>query len=363
MLLTVVTMLLQVAPELEDGRAAFSKLEYQKAVTALTKVTASSAPAVEKAEAYGLLARSYLALGKTTQAQEAFGGQLSEDPMAEEPVGAPKVKQAFLAAKKAKFPPTYLQLVRRPSTTDSLVVELVNPWRLPVTVDAWEWSGNAEPRKKPVPLDGQRLLLALAAGSKQYLRATGSDGVVLATLGSVQAPIEGPLAPAPLVQAKEPVETQAPRDPKAAPPLPIRPVESPKATLPVPIKPVETPADPKLAAPPLPNRALEPNTREDSPEFSPLRKNVPLGSSLKNPVLGWILAGVGTAAIITGIVFVGLGISDYAKGDGFPFTVPDLPESIRLKQQGENELIIGGIVGVVGLAAVVGGVLVLLNTK
>ncbi len=326
MLLTVVTMLLQVAPELEDGRAAFSKLEYQKAVTALTKVTASAAPAMEKAEAYGLLARSYLALGKGAEAQAAFEGQLGQDPMAEEPVGAPKVKQAFLSAKKAKFPPTHLQLVRRPSTADSLVVEVVNPWRLQVTVESWEWTGHAEPRKKSVPLDGQRLLLALAPGSKQYVRATASDGVVLATLGSVEAPIEGPPAAALLVQAKEPVDSPLPREAAKLPDSPPK--------------------------------------REGTPsEFLPLQKNVPLGESVKNPVLGWVLAGVGTAATIVGLVFVGLGYLDYTKGDGFPFTVSDLPESIRLMKQGETELIVGGLVGVVGLAAVVGGVLILLNAK
>lgn len=319
MLLTFVTLLLQVAPELEEGRAAVAKLEYAKAIGPLKKVVASDAPATEKAEAYGLLARSSLALGKASDAQAAFEGQLTEAPMTEEPSGAPKVKQAFLAAKKAKFPPSFLQLVRKPSSADSLVVEVVNPWRLAVTIDAWEWTGTADAQPKPVPLDGQRLVLVLAPGSKQYLRATGKDGVVLATLGSVQAPLERPPAPAVATSTTESTST-------TEPPPPVRS---------------------RVEGPP--------------PEFLPPAKATPASKPLFNPVLGWVLAGVGTAATIVGLVCIGLGLSDTAKGDGFPFTVSTLEEAERLKLQGQTEFIVGGLVGAVGVAAVVGGVLILLH--
>jgi len=114
-------------------------------------VTSSDAPSSEKAEAYGLLARAYLAMGKAANAQAAFEGQLGEDPMTDEPSGAPKVKQAFLAAKRARFPPGTVQLVKRPSGTNSLVLELINPWRLPLSVVAWE-ATTAEFVKKPVTL-------------------------------------------------------------------------------------------------------------------------------------------------------------------------------------------------------------------
>lgn len=310
MLLSLVTLLLHVSPELEEGRAASSSLKYTAAIAALSKVTSSDAPSAEKAEAYGLLARAWLALGKPANAQAAFEGLLTEDPMAEEPAGAPKVKQAFLAAKRARFPPGTVQLVKRPSGADALVLDLVNPWRLPVSVVAWE-ATTGEFVKKPVVLDGLRAVLALPAGSRTWVQAVDPSGKSLATFASAAEPVPGPPAP-----------------PAAA-----------VATAPRPDAPVEVKTTPSSPSSPLPAvaSAVEPG-------LSATR------------LTGFVLIGVGALAMIVGGIVAGLGFADYAKGNGFPFTVEDPFEAERLKTQGTTEQWAGGVTGGGGVLALISGI-------
>lgn len=316
MLLSLVTLLLHVSPDLEEGRAASSSLKYAAAITALTKVTTSDAPSVEKAEAYGLLARAYLAMGKAANAQAAFEGQLGEDPMADEPAGAPKVKQAFLAAKRARFPPGTVQLAKRPSGGDSLVLELINPWRLPLSVVAWE-ATTGEFVKKPVTLDGLKVVLALPAGSKTWVQALDANGKSVATFASAAEPVLGP--PAPIVAQAPEKKPDAPVEVKTTP-----------TTAPPPLPMTITPAEPGLSV-----------TR----------------------LTGFVLIGVGALAMIAGGIVAGLGFADYAKGDGFPFTIQDLIEAERLKSQGSSEQVAGAIIGGGGVLALIGGIALVVGGK
>jgi hypothetical protein len=328
-------VLVTVTPELEEGRAAFSSLKYQQAITALTTVTTTTgATSQEKAEAFGLIARSWLALGKTANAQTAFEGQLTEDPMAEEPPGAPKVKQAFLAAKRARFPAGYVQLVQRPSTEGSLVLDVVNPWRAPLLVLAWE-ATTADYVKKVVTLDGNRAVLALQRGSRTWVEVVSPDGKRLASFASAAEPVAGPKVEV-VVIAREPEKKEPPRD---------APVETKK-----------TPVD----APPPP-----PIVVTTSQGMAPLR------------VAGFVIAGVGLVAAIVGGVLAGIGSSTWAngkamydKGDGFPFTVMDLTEAERLKAEGTRLMTegsqtttLGGITAGAGGAVLVGGVLLAIFAK
>jgi tetratricopeptide (TPR) repeat protein len=322
MLAVLVTLIVSASPELEDGRAAVSRLEYQKAIIALTKVTSAASPSAERAEAYSLLARSYLALGRADEAQAAFEGQLTEEPMAEEPAGAPKVKQAFLKAKRARYAPTFVQLRRRPSESDVLEVEVVNPWRLTLTIDLSSWTDPAQPTRRPVLLDGSRFVVGLAAGTKSAVRVLGSDGVVLASLGSLQAPIEGP-PPAVVV---------------APPPAP-KPTE---------VAPSQKPDAPR-STPLTPNEALV-----------PVSKGVSAAAGLAgNRPLAWTLAGVGAAATIAGLIVMVLGFSDISSAED----LADFTESDRLKRQGELKTMLGGVIGGVGLVSLGAGVVLLLSSK
>lgn len=317
MLLSLITLLLHVSPDLEEGRAASSSLKYAAAITALTKVTTSDAPSSEKAEAYGLLARAYLAVGKAANAQAAFEGQLGEDPMTEDPSGAPKVKQAFLAAKRARFPPGTVQLAKRPSGADSLVLELINPWRLPLSVVAWE-ATTGEFTKKAVTLDGLKVVLALPAGSRTWVQALDANGKSLATFASASEPVLGP--PAPVVAVVPEKKTDAPVEVKT----------TPTTSAPPPLPMTITPAEPGLSVARL---------------------------------TGFVLIGVGALAMIAGGIVAGLGFADYAKGDGFPFTTQDLFEAQRLKQQGETEQIAGAVIGGGGVLALIGGIALVVGGK
>lgn len=312
MLLSLMTVLLAVTPELEEGRAAFSSLKYQQAITVLGTVTTSNAPSSEKAEAFGLMARAYLALGKTANAQSAFEGQLQEDPMAEEPPGAPKVKQAFLAAKRARFPPGYVQLVKRPSGEDSLVLDVVNPWRVTLLVQAWE-ATTGDFVKKSVTLDGLRVVLALPAGSKTWVQAVSAEGKPLATFASASEPVLGPKLQIVVIAHEK--KTDAPVELKTTP------------------TPKETPPPP------------------------PIVVTAPATGPSANRVIGYTLIGVGAVAAIVGGIVAGVGSAEWAKGDGFPFTIQDLVEAERLKLEGTTKMIAGGITAGAGGLSLIGGLL------
>lgn len=312
MVLSLLAMLVAVTPELEEGRAAFSSLKYQQAITVLGTVTTSSVPSSEKAEAFGLMARAYLALGKTANAQAAFEGQLQEDPMAEEPPGAPKVKQAFLAAKRARFPPGYVQLVKRPSGEDSLVLDVVNPWRVTLVMQAWE-ATTGDFVKKAVMLDGLRLVLALPAGSKTWVQAVSAEGKPLATFASASEPVLGPKLQVVVVAHEKEKKPDAPVEVKTTP--------------------------------------------KEAPPAPPIVVTAPPTGPSANRVIGYTLIGVGAVAAIVGGIVAGIGSAEYAKGDGFPFTVTDLPESERLMLEGTTKMIAGGITAGVGGLSLIGGLL------
>ncbi len=311
MLITLLSTVLAVTPELEEGRAAFSSLKYQQAITVLGTVTTSSAPSSEKAEAFGLMARAYLALGKTANAQAAFEGQLQEDPMADEPPGAPKVKQAFLAAKRARFPPGYVQLVKRPSGEDSLVLDVVNPWRVTLVVQAWE-ATTGDFVKKAVTLDGLRLVLALPAGSKTWVQAVSAEGKPLATFASASEPVLGPKLQVVVVAHEKEKKPDAPVEVKTTP--------------------------------------------KESPPPPPIVVTAPTGPSA-NRVIGYTLIGVGVVATIVGGIVAGIGSAEWNKGDGFPFTVDDPFEAERLKREGTSMMIGGGITAGVGGVSLISGLL------
>ena len=182
--------LLVAHPDLDEGRVAVSALKYRAAVVPLTRVTSDAAASdAEVVEAYALLAKTQLALQKPDLAQAAYEGLLRRAPMWPDPEGSPAVRAAFQKAKTALFPPRTVRLARRTSGPDTLVVEVVNPWRLALTA-SW-LSVDAPPRA--LGLEDHRVVTALAPGSAGWLELS-SEGQVVAALGSRAEPIVGPPA-------------------------------------------------------------------------------------------------------------------------------------------------------------------------
>ena len=296
-------------PDLDEGRVAFSSMKYRAALPALTRVTQDPAAGEgEVQEALVLLARAQLALKAPEAAQAAFEALLRRAPMSEEPAGNPALRAAFQQAKAAVFPPGTVRLVRRPSGEDTLLVDVVNPWRLPL-VATWQ---QVEPTvaSKPLLLEKQQLVASLAPGTSGYLELS-KDGRVVAALGSRAEPLKGP--PAPVADA---------------PKTEVAPTLTPVATAPGPV----------LTPPPPP---------------------APVPASRK--VVGWTLIGVGVASVAAGAGVIAWGAADRKTGEGFPFTVMDLTEAQNLIIGGDTKMVAGGIVGGVGLTSAVIGAIVLLT--
>lgn len=296
-------------PDLDEGRVAFSSMKYRAAVPLLTRVTQDPAAAdAEVQEALTLLARAHLALKAPDAAQAAFEALLRRAPMAEEPAGNPALRAAFAQAKAAVFPPGTVRLQRRASGEDTLLVEVINPWRLTLVATWHQVDPSASTRV--LALDGRQLATSLAAGVTGYLELT-KDGQVVAALGSRAEPLKGPPAPAAVDVPK--VET---------------PTLTPVATAP---PPAVTPA-PAPAAPQLGRR-----------------------------IVGWTLIGLGVATTATGLGVFAWGTDEKRRGDGYPFTVEDYFEAQRLIASGESKITSGFIVGGAGLTSLVIGIILLLT--
>lgn len=303
--LLVVTLLLG-HPDLDEGRVAYSSMKYRAAVPALTRVTQDAAAAdAEVQEALTLLARAQLALKSPEAAQAAFEALLRRAPMAEEPSGSPALRALFQQAKAAVFPAGTVRLTRKEAGEDTLLVEVVNPWRL-VLVATWHQVRPAD-STRALALQGAQVVASLPPGSAGYLELT-KEGQVVAALGSRAEPIAGP--PAAVSDA-----------PKAEPTL------TPTAVAPV----LMTPPPPPAPA-------------------SPSRK-----------IAGWTLIGVGVAAAATGAGVIAWGADDRRRGDGFPFTTTDFFESQQLQASGDSKLAAGGVTGGVGLVSIVIGTFLLLT--
>jgi hypothetical protein len=284
---------------------AVSALKYRAAVGPLTRVTSDAAASeAEVVEAYALLAKTQLALQKPDLAQAAYEGLLRRAPMAADPEGSPALRAAFQKAKAALFPPRTVRLTRKASGSDTLVVEVVNPWRIALTVS---WLALDGP-PRALSLDEDRVVTALAPGSAGWLELT-SEGQVVAALGSRAEPIVGPPAQVSDVPKKDVV-----------------------------LVPEPTKVEPTVLPPPPP------------PEGVPTRR-----------VVGWTLVGVGAAATIAGGITLGTGAADKDFAARWPLNGLSLTDNNALETSAGARVVAGPIVGGVGLAALIGGVVVLLT--
>ncbi|MBX7097707.1 MAG: hypothetical protein K1X89_08345 [Myxococcaceae bacterium] len=118
-------------PYLEQGRADFKALEFERSLGPLGLATeVKEQTSAERHESYDLLAQSLLALGRTREAEETYQRLLAQEPMAPEPRASPKVAAAFLAAKERLYPRPSVTLRRQPAPPERLLVEVRDPWAM-----------------------------------------------------------------------------------------------------------------------------------------------------------------------------------------------------------------------------------------
>jgi hypothetical protein len=207
-------------PDLDDARALFKALHYSEALPLLKR--AAEAPGqtqAERREAYDLLARAWAAEGDLVATQAAYGELLAKDAYAPAPAdAAPKIREAFRAAKAALYPPGTVRLTRHGGT-----VEVFDPWG---AVDHLEVH-DAKPRTAPA---------AASLQTNASVDARGANGELLAS--TPELPQTQPPAPhkTPRPKATQPPASDEPRAEEKPEPAPeVAPAPEPVAPLPPPI--------------------------------------------------------------------------------------------------------------------------------
>lgn len=301
-------LLLHASPDLDEGRVAFSGLKYARAVDALGKVvTDPNSTVADRLEAFELLARAQLALGHGDKAQAAWLELLTLNPAASDPQGAPSVRTSFLQAKRARFPPGFVQLKAESSSREVLEVTVVNPWSLALTIELWESVNGADFQKRTLGLTGQRLVSALKAGSRNYVRVLGHDGTLLASLASASEPVLGPTAPVSDVPRAE-VKPQLSPTPEPKPETPVRPHEG-----------------------------------------------------FNRRPLSLVLTGIGAAALIGGAILLGIGLNNDALARAWPQNDLTLGQRDAAALAAPGQMVGGGIIAGVGVVAAIAGLVLFLT--
>ncbi len=196
MLLAVLT-LLAANPYLAEGKSHFERLAYEKALGPLT--LAAQVPgqsAAERREAFDLLARTRAALGDLPGATAAYTELLERDPLAPAPLeAAPKIREAFRAAKAALFTPGTAKLTLAKVAADGhLAFELFDPWAVVTRIDVHEVGGSRVISVAPEPTVDVRLPAGLALA---WVEAFNANGLAVAALGSVKSPLKVGASPRP----------------------------------------------------------------------------------------------------------------------------------------------------------------------
>jgi hypothetical protein len=197
MLALVAVVVLSVNPFLEEGRASYSALKWDKAEQQLRLACESpSNTAEERYEAHDLLARTLSATGRAEAALEAYARLLSLDPHAKGPTeAAPKIRELFRRAKESLYPRDYVRLRQLPSTPSQLELELVDPWAQVATLALFEAAQGDERFSERTMLKREFRATAelRALGPGQTLRyfvvARSESGQPLAQLGAIDKPL------------------------------------------------------------------------------------------------------------------------------------------------------------------------------
>ncbi len=178
-------MVLCANPYLGEARERFEQLAYEQALNPL--ILATQVPGqtqAERREAFDLLARTRAALGDLAGATHAYGELLEKDPSAPAPSdAAPKIREAFRAAKASRFPPGTVRLTRVTAAEGRLGFELFDPWGVVVRLDVREVGGRTL-SARPEALVEVRIPF-----SQAWVEALDAAGAVVGSLGSAKAPL------------------------------------------------------------------------------------------------------------------------------------------------------------------------------
>lgn len=196
-MLLVVLTLLAANPYLGEGKSHFEQLAYEKALGPLT--LAAQVPGqslAERREAFDLLARTRAALGDLPGATDAYAALLEKDPLAPAPgEAAPKIREAFRAAKATLFPPGTVKMTLTKGTAEGhLAFELFDPWAVVTRVDVHELGGSRVISVAPEPTVDVRLPAGFA---QAWVEAFNANGLAVGALGSVKAPLKVGASPRP----------------------------------------------------------------------------------------------------------------------------------------------------------------------
>lgn len=178
--------------QLDSGRRLFHAMRYEQAAQQLW--AARSDPKLEqdeRRELFDLLARSLAAQGRRAEVESAYAELLTQDAEAPAPANAaPGIREAFRAAKERLYPPDFVKLARQTSAAGTLRVQVIDPWSQVASVALHEAPDAGDFGAREVPRSGQRVEVALSAGTARcFLEARSQDGRVLARLGSAEAPL------------------------------------------------------------------------------------------------------------------------------------------------------------------------------
>lgn len=206
-LFAAVVLAAPVNPWLTEARALVDELKFAEAIERLeVAVQVKGLARDERRDAYELLAYCQVAEGRRAEAVKSFATLLAEDPQAEPSSQAPKVLEVFDEAKRAVFPPGYVQLEERPSAAGLARFSLIDPWKQVTSVVARErHDGGPWTERALTSEDGlYRFEQRVGRGERVewYVEARAQDTVV-ATLATEATPrvVQGaevePLAPLP----------------------------------------------------------------------------------------------------------------------------------------------------------------------
>ncbi len=200
-------------PYLDDGIRFYESQRFEEAAKALQLAAdVKDAPPAERRTTFELLAKSQIALGKNAEADEAFARLLSADPQAEEPAGAPKVKESFRRAKQRLYKDDYVSMKSVTAPEGEVWIEAIDPWHLLSAVEIHELKGAMD-AVQLMKFDGLYRGRLNAATLRYFVLGRASDGAVLASVGSDKVPVERSAPPSLVsnqqVTEERPVQTKA----------------------------------------------------------------------------------------------------------------------------------------------------------
>jgi hypothetical protein len=180
-------------PYLDEGRAQYRAMNYDKAIERLTLARAvPTNTREERVEVFQLLAKAQAAVGKLGAAEETYAELLSWQPHVPVPQdAAPKLRAAFGRAKTRLFPPDHVRLRLLPSVRERVDVEVEDPWGQVSSVTLSLLGEDGTPRAQiPVPVENHLAQWTgpLGESCSFFVAAPRPSGEPRAVLGSPQSP-------------------------------------------------------------------------------------------------------------------------------------------------------------------------------